>query len=93
MERRILTEEELAAESEKLSGWKVEGAELVRRYEFENFAAPLAFVNKVGEVAEAADHHPDIKFGWGFAEIRLTTHDRGGITDVDIAAAKAIDEL
>lgn len=93
MERRVLKEDELAAELGSLTGWSVDGTELVRHYKFDNFGDALAFVNKVGEVAEAADHHPDIKFGWGFAEIRLTTHDRGGITDVDIAAAKAIDEL
>ncbi|MBX3281572.1 MAG: 4a-hydroxytetrahydrobiopterin dehydratase [Acidobacteria bacterium] len=93
MERRILNADELAAGLEELSGWSVDEKELVKRYEFENFAGALAFVNKVGEVAEAADHHPDIKFGWGFAEIRLTTHDRGGITDVDLATAKKIAEL
>jgi len=42
----------------------------------------LAFVNRVGEIAEATDHHPDITFGWGYAEISTTTHDRDGITDV-----------
>ncbi|HMM79923.1 MAG TPA: 4a-hydroxytetrahydrobiopterin dehydratase [Pyrinomonadaceae bacterium] len=93
MERRVLKEDELAAELGSLTGWSVDGKELVRHYKFDNFTAALAFVNKVAEIAETADHHPDIKFGWGFAEIRLTTHDRGGITDVDIAAAKAIDEL
>lgn len=93
MERRVLKEDELAVELGSLTGWSIDGKELVRHYKFDNFGDALAFVNKVGEVAEAADHHPDIKFGWGFAEIRLTTHDRGGITDVDIAAGKAIDEL
>ena len=93
MERRVLSREELSADLEALNGWEVEGNELVSRRKFENFAEALAFVNKVGEVAEAADHHPDIKFGWGFAEIRLTTHDRGGITDVDLAVAGKISKL
>lgn len=93
MERRVLTAEELSAELGALEGWEVEGNELVRHEKFANFGESLAFVNKVGEVAEAADHHPDIKFGWGFAEVRLTTHDRGGITDVDLAVAKKISEL
>jgi 4a-hydroxytetrahydrobiopterin dehydratase len=66
---------------------------LSRRYEFANFAEALAFVNRVGEIAEAADHHPDITFGWGYAEISTTTHDRNGITDVDFALASKIDAL
>ena len=60
---------------------------------FGNFAEALAFVNKVGEIAEAADHHPDIKFGWGYAKIETTTHDRDGVTDHDLALAKQIDDL
>lgn len=93
MERRILSEEELSTGLESMPGWGIEGNELVSRRKFANFAEALAFVNKVGEVAEAADHHPDIKFGWGFAEVRLTTHDRGGITDVDLAVAAKISKL
>lgn len=74
-------------------GWTVNENVLFRRYEFSNFAESLAFVNKVGEIAEAADHHPDITFGWGYAELRTMTHDRGGITDVDFALVKKIDAI
>ena len=74
-------------------GWTVNGDALFRRFEFSNFAESLAFVNKVGEIAEAADHHPDITFGWGYAEFRTTTHDRGGITDVDFALIEKINRL
>ena len=91
MERRILDKEELARAVSGLEDWSVEGTELKRQMKFENFAAALAFVNKVGELAEAADHHPDIAFGWGYANLSLTTHDRGGITDVDITLAGKID--
>lgn len=76
-----------------LDGWKGEDKMLKKRYFFANFAESLAFVNKVGELAEAADHHPEITFGWGYAELVLTTHDRGGVTDVDIALAQKIDSL
>ena len=93
MERRILNEDELSAALDALDGWAADGKMLRRRYEFDNFAASLAFVNRVGELAEAADHHPDITFGWGYCEIALTTHDRGGITDVDIALATQISDL
>ncbi|MCZ2390582.1 MAG: 4a-hydroxytetrahydrobiopterin dehydratase [Acidobacteria bacterium] len=90
MERTILKEAELLEALRELPDWQAEGSELVREYKLADFAAALAFVNKVGELAEAADHHPDIEFGWGYAKIRLTTHDRGGITDVDISLAKKI---
>ena len=93
MERRILKDDELSAAVATLNGWRSEGELLKRRWEFANFAEALAFVNRVGELAEAADHHPDVTFGWGYCEIALTTHDRGGITDVDIALAKQIDGL
>ena len=74
-------------------GWQVDGEALQKRFEFANFAESLAFVNKVGEIAEAADHHPDITFGWVYAELRTMTHDRSGITDVDFALVKRIDAI
>jgi 4a-hydroxytetrahydrobiopterin dehydratase len=84
---------ELAAAVARLNGWAADGQVLRKRYKFENFAQSLDLVNRVGALAEAADHHPDITFGWGYAEIALTTHDRGGITDVDIALASQIDKI
>ena len=91
MKREILNTEDLSAALKTLDGWSVDGKMLKKRLEFENFAQSLAFVNRVGALAEAADHHPDITFGWGYAEQQLTTHDRGGITDVDVALAAKID--
>jgi len=91
--REKLTSDELRAELDKLEGWESKDEMIVRRRKFANFAESLAFVIKVGDLAEAADHHPDITFGWGYAEIALTTHDRGGVTAVDIALAKKIDAI
>jgi 4a-hydroxytetrahydrobiopterin dehydratase len=93
MERRILSEDELAGELKNLDSWQASDNKLMRKYEFANFAEALAFVNRVGEIAESMDHHPDIKFGWGYAEISTTTHDRGGITDLDISLAGRINQL
>lgn len=91
MERRKLTEEEVTAELASLNGWEFDDDKIKKKFKFDNFAEALAFVNKVGEIAEAADHHPDIKFGWGYAKIKTTTHDRDGVTDHDIELAKQID--
>lgn len=93
MERKVLTPEQLANAIKNLDGWLVDGSVLKKSMKFENFAEALAQINQIGELAEAADHHPDITFGWGYSDIALTTHDRGGITDVDIALAKEIDRL
>ena len=93
MKRKILSENELSFDLTKLNGWTVEGKSLKKHLKFENFAAALSFVVQIGALAEAADHHPDITFGWGYADIALTTHDRGGITDVDVALATKIDQV
>jgi len=93
MERKIMGPDELSAAMAGLSDWEVVGTVLKKRYDFANFAQSLDLVNRVGALAEAADHHPDICFGWGYAEVSLTTHDRGGITDVDIALASQIDTI
>ncbi|NOT46259.1 MAG: 4a-hydroxytetrahydrobiopterin dehydratase [Acidobacteria bacterium] len=90
MERRKLTPDEVKDALNRLEGWTGGDDAIKRRYEFKNFAESLAFVNKVGAVAEELDHHPDITFGWGYAEIESTTHDRGGVTDIDVALARQI---
>lgn len=91
MSRTKLSEEEIKDNLKKLNDWKVEGKLLKRSFKFEDFAEALEFVNKVGDIAEKADHHPDITFGWGYAEIELTTHDTGGLTHNDFDVAKKID--
>lgn len=93
MERRILTSEELERALDGLNSWVIDGSAIRRHQKFADFADSLAFVNAVGTLAEAADHHPDITFGWGYADVLLTTHDRGGVTDVDLALASKIDQL
>lgn len=93
MERKILDTEALTNALRTLDDWTIDGVLIKKHIKFENFAAALRFVNRVGELAESADHHPDITFGWGYADVALTTHDRGGVTDVDIALAKRIDEI
>ena len=66
---------------------------LRKDFVFKDFAEALEFVNKVGELSEKKQHHPDINLGWGYVRIWLTTHSAHGITDKDHILAKAIDEL
>ncbi len=93
MERKKLIPAQIERKLSVIKDWQTENDVLKKRFEFENFAEALNFVNRVGEIAERHDHHPDISFGWGYAEINLTTHDRGGITDFDFAVAGEIEEI
>jgi 4a-hydroxytetrahydrobiopterin dehydratase len=72
-------------------GWKLNGkGHLERLYTFKNFAQSLAFVNKVGAVAEAEGHHPDLYLAWGKCKIEIWSHKIKGLTESDfVLAAKA----
>jgi 4a-hydroxytetrahydrobiopterin dehydratase len=72
-------------------GWRVvEGHHLERHYEFQDFQGALDFVNRIGAVAEAEGHHPDIELGWGRCVLRIHTHAIDGLTASDfVLAAKA----
>lgn len=93
MARKKLSSEEIENALFDLPGWKTENNNLKKRFEFKDFAESLAFVNRVGAIAEMRDHHPDITFGWGYAEFSITTHDRGGLTQNDFALAKKIEHI
>jgi 4a-hydroxytetrahydrobiopterin dehydratase len=74
--------------------WRQEGESLVHDYEFKDFAEAMAFVNRVADAAEEANHHPDILVhGWNNVRLTLTTHSAGGLTDNDRAMAERIDGL
>jgi len=73
--------------------WTRQGDELVKVARCGDFAGALAFVNAVGALAEAADHHPDIDIRWDTVTLRLTTHSAGGVTAKDLEMAAAIDAL
>jgi 4a-hydroxytetrahydrobiopterin dehydratase len=75
-----------------LSAWAREGDALVRTAQLPSFPAAIAVVDRVADIAERADHHPDIDIRWRTLTFRCSTHSAGGITDLDIALATAIDE-
>ena len=74
-------------------GWERQGDELVKVHKGKGFAGALAFVNAVGYLAEAANHHPDVDIRWDTVTLRLSTHSEGGITQGDLDMAKRIDAL
>ncbi|MCA9344216.1 4a-hydroxytetrahydrobiopterin dehydratase [Candidatus Saccharibacteria bacterium] len=71
--------------------WKEENNTLIKEFKFPDFISALAFVNKVGELAEEANHHPDIELSWGKVIIKLTTHSEGRVTERDKKYANKID--
>ena len=90
-----LSETEAARLGGGTPGWELrEGAHhLYQRFEFANFVDSLAFVNKLGALAEAEGHHPDIEFGWGYAAITIYTHKINGLHENDFILAAKIDQL
>lgn len=89
-----LTEEQIKERLAALDGWRRASAELVRDYQFENFKRALEFVNRVAEIAESIDHHPDILIhGWNKVRVSVTTHSVGSLTARDFTLAEQINQL
>jgi 4a-hydroxytetrahydrobiopterin dehydratase len=89
----LLTDDQI---SERLaqSEWRREGDEIVRDWKFEDFAEAMAFVNRVAEAAEKANHHPDILVhGWNRVRLSVTNHSQGGLTEADFELAATVDGL
>ena len=86
----ILDDDEIA---DRLPGnWDREGDEIVRTYEFDDYLTGVDFVTETAEIADEAFHHPEIIVGFQTVEVRLTSHEAGGITDDDIRLAEQFDD-
>ena len=89
----LLSDDEIAS---RLAGgqWRRDADEIVREWKFDDFAGAMAFVNRVAEAAEAANHHPDILVhGWNKVRLSITNHSEGGLTEADFSLAAAVDDL
>jgi 4a-hydroxytetrahydrobiopterin dehydratase len=71
--------------------WKKKGSSIVRTYQFKDFVVAMKFVNAVAKLAEKTQHHPDIDIRWNKVSLSLTTHDVGGLSEKDFAAAIRFD--
>jgi 4a-hydroxytetrahydrobiopterin dehydratase len=74
-------------------GWKAEGDALERTYTFDHYGAAIAFAVHVGFAADKREHHPDLQISWGKVAVRWTTHDAGGVTDLDLEMAQLGDHV
>jgi 4a-hydroxytetrahydrobiopterin dehydratase len=89
-----LLNDDQIAERLSSSPWEREGDQIVRVRELEDFAAAMRFVNRVADLAEDANHHPDILVhGWNKVRLSVTNHSEGGLTEADFALAARVDEL
>lgn len=89
----ILSKEKIQENMKDINNWNSEGSKISREFDFKDFNKALDFTNKVGNIAEEKQHHPDITLKYGYVKIELTSHDRGGLTEKDFSLAKEIDDI
>ena len=90
----VLTSDEIAARLAELPDWEVQKNQLVRTYTLPSFAHAIMFIGAIGQLAEAANHHPDLRlFGYRHVTIELSTHSAGGLTQRDFDLARQIQAL
>ena len=82
----------------KVDGWEVKSDDskiyyLIKEFKFPNFLESQRFVNKVGDIAEKENHHPDISFGWGYCKVKIFTHAIKGLAESDFILAAKIDKI
>ena len=90
----VLSDAEIQTRLADLEGWRLVDGAIEREWKLDDFAAAIAFVDRVAELAEQANHHPDILLhGWNKVRLTLSTHSEGGLTESDFALAARIDGL
>jgi len=87
----LMSDADVDARLASLPGWAREGKQIRRVYSFAAFKEAIAFVNRVAELAEAQDHHPDFLIEYTKVTLTLSSHDAGGLTGRDLRLAEAID--
>src|SRR3954451_14040221 len=89
----LLTDDQLTEALSHLADWRQDGTTLVRTGEMDSFVRAIQVVNRVAEIAENTDHHPDIDIRWRTLVFHLSTHSAGGLTAKDVALATEIDSV
>ena len=89
----LLPQEEIDKRLKQVDGWRQEGRYIIREFSFPSFKDTMAFTNRVAEVAEEIDHHPDIAISYTRLTLSITTHSEGGLTRRDFRLASRINEL
>jgi 4a-hydroxytetrahydrobiopterin dehydratase len=87
-----LSDAQVRAALAGLPGWSYEDGAISKRYSFANFAEAMKFVNRVADLAEGMDHHPDITINYNAVLLTLSTHSEGGVTEKDVTLAGKIED-
>ena len=77
----------------ELDGWRFEDGAIRRRFTFDGFREAVSFINRVADLADAANHHPELTNVYATVDVVLTTHDAGGVTEKDLSLAAEIDQV
>jgi 4a-hydroxytetrahydrobiopterin dehydratase len=89
----LLDDSAIQTALKELPGWRRDGDQLVKTFEFDGFESAMNFVTRVADAAQAADHHPDIDIRWNKVTLALSTHSAGGLTERDTGLAHRIERL
>ena len=93
MERKKLSDEQIAEHLMLVPGWKVLDGKLTKSYEFKSYASGVVFAVAVANAADHMDHHPDLTIGYQRVTVAVNTHDVGGISPFDFELARKVDGL
>ena len=89
----LIKADELKNRLKKIPEWELEKKHIERTFEFDEFSESIDFVNSVAEVADDEEHHPDIDIRFNKVRLVLSTHSKGGLTELDFCLAERIDTL
>jgi 4a-hydroxytetrahydrobiopterin dehydratase len=91
--RALLDDARIAEELGRLPGWRVDDRRIVREVEAPSFRAAVRLIGRIADLAEGADHHPDLHLSWRRLRVVLWTHDAGGLTARDFHLARCIEDV
>ncbi|MDH3225681.1 MAG: 4a-hydroxytetrahydrobiopterin dehydratase [Thermoleophilia bacterium] len=89
----VLTDEQVRAKLADLPGWRAEGTAIVKEFAFGDFMGSIGYINRLAEVAEDANHHPDLSVSWNRVIVQWSSHEKGGVTEFDLEMAAKSDNL
>jgi 4a-hydroxytetrahydrobiopterin dehydratase len=90
-DKKTLSDADVKGALAELPGWKSQGKALAKLFDMKGFKAAMTFASTVGELADRADHHPDILIQFSKVTLTLSSHDAGGVTDRDVRLARQIE--
>jgi len=88
-----LDHDTVRARLSELDGWSLEGDAIRREFTFDGFREAIGFINRIADLADDANHHPELTNVYATVTVVLTTHDAGGVTEKDLALAESIDQV